>query len=334
MDDRDNGPPGGALATRMAGGDGPPALRVEEVERAQSYAEASRAAATRRAYAGDWTRFTAWCAARNADPLPADPRLVAVFLSAEAAAGRSPRTLGRRMAAIGYVHRVAGHTPPQQAPGAVALLEVLAGIRRTHGAPPSRKAAADGDVLRDLLRVITGESLRAHRDRALLALGMAGALRRSELVALRVEHVQRVPEGLRLTIARSKTDQEGAGAVLAIPDGRRLRPVALLDAWLAAAGITEGHLFRRLAADGRVTGDPMSDRAVARVVKARAQAAGYDPAAFAGHSLRAGFLTAAARAGASIFKMQEVSRHKSVDILAAYVRDADLFRDHAGEDFL
>jgi hypothetical protein len=113
-----------------------------------------------------------------------------------------------------------------------------------------------------------------------------------------------------------------------------LRSKALLEAWLGRAGVIDGFLFRRLSPLGEVTAAPMSDRAVARLVQARAAAAGYDQAAFAGHSLRAGFLTAAARTGASVFKMREVSRHKSMQVLADYVRDAELFRDHAGEGFL
>lgn len=305
-------------------------LVAADIEAARRYAEAARAPATRRAYAADWRRFTAWCEARGAATLPADPRVVALFLAAEAAAGAAPPTVGRRLAAIGWTHRRAGLPPPQ---GAV-IAEVLAGIRRSHGAAPARKQAADADVLRDLLRAITGEDARAARDRALLAFGMAGAFRRSELVALRLDDIARAADGLRVTIRRSKTDQEGAGAVIAIPEGRRLRPKALLEAWLDRAGITGGFLFRRLDARGAVTAAPMSDRAVARLVQARAAAAGYDPARFAGHSLRAGFLTAAAQAGASVFKMREVSRHKSLQVLADYVRDAELFRNHAGEGFL
>jgi hypothetical protein len=137
----------------------------------------------------------------------------------------------------------------------------------------------------------------------------------------------------------------GAGAVIAIPEGSRLRPKALLASWIAAAGIGDGFLFRRLtreraarrraaSAVSIVTPEPMSDRAVARLVQARAAAAGYAAADFAGHSLRAGFLTAAARSGASVFKMREVSRHRSMQVLADYVRDAELFRDHAGDGFL
>lgn len=154
-------------------------------------------------------------------------------------------------------------------------------------------------------------------------------------MALRLDDLTRVPEGLRVRVARSKTDQEGKGAVIAVPEGRRLRPVACLDAWIARAGVADGFLFRRLSRAGECAlSSPMSDRAVARTVQARVAAAGYDPALFAGHSLRAGFLTSAARAGASVFKMQEQSRHKSIQVLSTYVRDAHIFHDHAGKDFL
>lgn len=313
-----------------------PSLHHAEIATARRYADASRAASTQRAYASDWQRFSAWCLARGIETLPADPRAVAVFLSAEAQAGLAPLTVGRRLAAIGWMHRRAGFQPPQAREGAAAILEVMAGIRRSHGIAPVRKHAADADVLRDVLRAIAGDDLRSVRDRALLAFGMAGAFRRSELVALRFTDIERVPEGLRVTIQRSKTDQDGAGATIAIPEGRRLRPKALLDAWLERGGISDGFLFRRLVPGfaGGATASPMSDRAVARLVQLRVAQAGYVAADFAGHSLRAGFLTAAARSGASVFKMREVSRHKSMQVLADYVRDAELFRDHAGEGFL
>ena len=285
-------------------------------------------------YESDWRRFAAWCGNRGLATLPADPRVVAVFLAAEAAAGSAPATVGRRVAAIGWMHRRAGLQPPQAREGAAAILEVLAGIRRTHGQAPERKQAADADVLRDMLRPTHGDHLRAVRDRAVLAFGMAGAFRRSELVALRMEDVLVVPEGLRVLVRRSKTDQEGAGATIAIPDGRRLQPKVLLVRWVAQAGITDGVLFRRLTKQDALTPEPMSDRAVARLVQAKALAAGYDPQRFAAHSLRSRFLTAAARSGASVFKMREVSRHKSMQVLADYVRDAELFRDHAGSGFL
>lgn len=311
-----------------------PQLLDDEVEAARAYVAAARSPATRRAYESDWRIFLAWCEPRAIAPLPVAPGAVAIFLSAEAQAGVRPSTIGRRLAAIGYMHAQAGYDPPQQQPGAVAIRNAVAGIRRTHGVTKVRKRAADGDMLRDMLRACDGDSLRAVRDRAVLAIGMAAALRRSELVALEIDDVTITPEGLTITIRKSKTDQEGAGATIAIPEGRRIRPKALLLAWIAQAGFASGPLFRKLTPQGRITARPMSDRGVALVVKARAAAAGYDPAQVSGHSLRAGFLTEAARQGATVFKMKEVSRHKSIEVLSDYVRSHELFRDHAGERFL
>lgn len=311
-----------------------PAILDEKIERTAAYARAARSAATRQAYESDWTIFTAWCAAHGLGPLPASPDVVAVFASDQAAGGLNPATIGRRIAAIGHHHRAAGHPAPTAQPNAGRLAEVLAGIRAEHGAPKRRKAPADAAALRNMLAMVEGDGLRATRDRAILAIGMAAALRRSEIVALDLDHVGIVPEGLRLTIARSKTDRVGAGVVIAIPEGSRIRPKALLLAWMAAAGHRDGPLFRRLSRKDVLTPAPMSDRAIARLVQHYAAAAGYDPADYAGHSLRAGFLTEGAMQGATIFKLQEVSRHRSVQVLSDYVRNAELFRDHAGQRFL
>ena len=311
-----------------------PGVLVEEIESAAAYAKASRASSTQRVYTSDWRIFLAWCDARSIEALPADPRAVATFLAAEADGGAKPATIGRRLAAIGYHHKQAGFQPPQAREGATVISQVLAGIRRTKGVRPVRKRAADADAMRDMLRVIDGDGLRAVRDRAVLALGMAAALRRSEIVALTLDDIELVSQGLKILIRGSKTDQERAGVVIAIPEGRRIRPKALLLDWIATAGHQAGPLFRKLTPADRLTERPMSDRSIARLVQKHAAAAGYNPADFAGHSLRAGFLTEAEATGASIFKMQEVSRHKSVQVLAAYVRSRELFREHAGDRFL
>ncbi|RYF01798.1 MAG: DNA recombinase, partial [Oxalobacteraceae bacterium] len=132
----------------------------------------------------------------------------------------------------------------------------------------------------------------------------------------------------------SKTDQEGRGHSVAIPDGRRLEPVRHYRAWLEKAAIDSGPVFRKLTPQGRLTEQPMSAQGVALVVKAAAQSAGYPAALFSGHSLRAGFLTEAGRQNANLFKMREHSRHASIDMVAEYVRDHERFREHAGEGFL
>ena len=325
--------PDADLPSVASAGGGLAGLR-EDAEAARAYAKAGRAESTRRVYASDWRRWIAWCASRGVQPLPADPAAVALFCAHEAASGIAPPTITRRLSAIGAAHQAAGHPPPQLAVGGGAISAVMGGIRRSRGAAPSKKAAANSNVVRDLLRVCTGDDLRAMRARALILVGMAGAFRRSELVAIRVEDLQRDAEGIRVVIWRSKVDQEGEGAIVAIPHGDRLRPVASLDAWLTAAGVTNGYLFRRLSRSGRVTDDPMSSHAVGRLVQAAAAAAGYDPKAFGGHSLRAGFVTSAARAGASVWKIREVTRHKSLEVLGGYVRDAQVYRDHAGSGFL
>lgn len=199
-------------------------------------------------------------------------------------------------------------------------------------------------MLKAMIATIEGTGIRATRDRAILALGMAGAFRRSEIADMQLDALHFVPSGLRITIPRSKRDQEALGHVIAIPEGRFIRPVASLRTWLEAAGLNEldpatgeprqGPVFRRLTRSDGVTDDPITDKTVARLVKATAAAAGLDPSIFSGHSLRAGFLTEAAAKRANLFKMKDHSRHKSLDTVADYVRDASIFDDHAGEQFL
>ena len=176
--------------------------------------------------------------------------------------------------------------------------------------------------------------LKGLRDRALLLLGFAGAFRRSELVALDVADLQFCDGGLRVTIRKSKTDQEGLGATIAIARGSIACPVDAVRAWIKAAGIVDGPLFRPVTRTGKISARRLSARAVAELVKTYARRAGLKAADFSGHSLRSGFLTSAAARGASIFKMMDVSRHKSVDTLRGYVRDAEMFRNHAGNGLL
>jgi integrase len=247
--------------------------------------------------------------------------------------GRS--TIGRRLAAIVFAHRAAGFDPPPQQPDGARLEKAMRAIRRDKRDDLSaKKRPADGDVLRDMLRTIDGEDLRAYRDRALLAIGMAGAFRRSELVAITVGRVSDDARGLLVRVPTSKTDQEGRGHSVAIPDGRRLEPVRHYRAWLEKAAIEPGPVFRKLTPQGWLTRQPMSAQGVALVVKAAVRSAGYPDALFSGHSLRAGFLTEAGRQKANLFKMRQHSRHASIDMVAEYVRDHERFREHAGEGFL
>ncbi|MDO6414390.1 site-specific integrase [Sphingomonas sp. BIUV-7] len=324
-----------------------PEILHAKIERAAYYARAARSPATRRAYESDWAIFVAWCEQHDAVSMPASPDVVAVFASDQADSGLNPSTINRRVAAIGHFHRAAGHPAPTALPNAGMLAKVMTGIRNEKGRKKNRKSPADAAALRNMLAEIKGDGLRAIRDRAVLAVGMAAALRRSELVALTENDVQMVAQGLKIFIEQSKTDQAREGDEIGVPEGTRIRPKALLLAWMAVAGLLEPAalgddgraaplrpLFVRLTKADQLTGDAMSDKSIARLVKKYAAAAGYDPRLYSGHSLRSGFLTEGAGQGATIFKLQEVSRHKTVQILSDYVRDADRFNNHAGERFL
>jgi site-specific recombinase XerD len=293
-----------------------PAVVQAELDTARAFALAEKSPATRRAYKSDFRHFTRWCGDRGASPMPAAPDLVSAYLAALATAGAKASTIGRRPAAIRYAHRLAGFEPPTNVETVKATLR---GIRREIGTAKVQKAPATADRIADMVRGIP-DTLIGKRDRALLLLGFAGAFRRSELVALTVADLIEVEGGLRVVIRQSKTDQEGAGQEIAIPHGSRLRPVEAVRAWLTAAGITGGPLFRPIAKGGRVAAVALSDRSVAAIVKHHAERAGLDPVDYAGHSLRAGFITSAAEEGAALLKIAEQSRHKSLDTLRGYVR--------------
>jgi site-specific recombinase XerD len=262
--------------------------------------------------------------------LPSSPQTVAAFLAGEANRGIRPATIARRLAAIRYAHKLAGH-PSLTASETVKA--TLRGIKRTIRTAPKRKAPATSDKI-VAMAMSTGTGPRGLRDRALLLLGFAGAFRRSELVAVDVGDLQFCDGGLRVKIRHSKTDQEGQGTTVAIVPGTFACPVKATRDWIKCAQIVGGPLFRPISKTGRVLPRRLSDRAAAEIVKASARRVGLNAEEYSGHSLRAGFLTSAARQGASIFKMMDVSRHKSVETLRGYVRDAELFRDHAGSGLL
>lgn len=307
-----------------------PAMLGPALEQAADYARAEKAAATRRAYRSDFDLFRTWCETKGVAALPAQPESVAAFLAVEADRGVKSSTIGRRLAAIRYAHKLAGHEPPTNSE---AVKATLRGIRRTASSARARKAPATADKIVAMVTMVDG-SPKGLRDRAILLLGFAGAFRRSELVALDIADLEFCDGGLRVMIRKSKTDQEGQGATIAIVPGSIACPVEATRNWIETAGITEGPLFRPVSRSGSISTRRLSDRAVADVVKTYADRLGLNAADFSGHSLRSGFLTSAAQRGASIFKMMDVSRHKSVDTLRGYVRDAELFRDHAGSGLL
>lgn len=287
--------------------------------------------ATRRAYQSDWRTFARWCDERAVSALPAHAATVAAFLRHLEGLGRRVSTISRALASVSEGHKAAGHESPR---GSVLVRKTLQAIRRRVGVAPRQKSPVLSDQLRSMAAAL-GSDLQGARDRALLLVGFAGAFRRSELVALNVRDVTFTNEGVEATVRRSKTDQEGAGRKVGIPYGLlpTTCPVRALRAWLDAASITSGPVFRSVGRDGGL-GGRASDKAVARAVKRAAGLVGLDPAGFAGHSLRAGLATAAAKAGKSERAIMRQTGHKSATMLRRYIRDAELFSDNAAAGLL
>ena len=300
---------------------------VEAASRAEQYAQAATAQNTRRAYQSDWRIFEAWCHDHELEPMPAKPATVALYLSARAEAGVKVSTIERSLSAIAKAHKVANLDSPRDND---AVKTVMKGIRRTHTVAPQQVAPV---LLEDLRQMIHGlpDTMGGARDRALLLLGFAGAFRRSELVGVDTDDLDFRPEGLVVTLRRSKTDTEGQGRNIGVPYGSdpSTCPVRALQAWLESAGIDHGAVFRAVNRHGTVAPKRLSDRSVALVVKRAAQNVGLDPARYAGHSLRAGLATSAAQAGKSERAIKRQTGHRSTTMVRRYIREADIFTENA-----
>jgi site-specific recombinase XerD len=291
-------------------------------ERVRDYVTASKAPSTLRAYRTDWAAFTSWCDERGVERLPAEPSTVAPYMT-ELAGVKAVATLQRRLTSISQAHQIAGYESPTQTP---LVRDAMKGIRRTFGVAHVGKAPLRSTDIRRLVATLDTGTPIGLRDRALLVVGFAGAFRRSELVALNVDDLDWGGDGLIVHIRRSKTDQEGEGAAIGLPfkSDPRTCPVRTLRAWLDAAGISEGAIFRSSTPHGQITDRRLPAEAVADRVKRAAAAVGLDVARFAAHSLRAGLITSAMEGGAHEHRTMQHSRHKSVAVFRGYIRDLNL----------
>jgi integrase len=284
----------------------------------------SRAPNTHRAYRAALAAFSAFCEAHGQNPIPGSPQTVAAFLSRQANDGRRCSTVSVHAAAISYAHRVAGHPSPCDS---ALVREVVRGIRRTTGVAPKQAAALTLPRLAQAVMRLDRSSVRGRRDAALLTLGFALAARRSELVALDVEDLEDDGEGLLVRVRRSKTDQEGQGAVLYVPQACELLDVCAvraIRAWIVDLAGTTGPLFRSVRKGG-ATGGRLSDRAVDLVVRRVSGDVG-GAVAFSAHSLRAGLVTTLAAQGRTELEIMEQSRHKSSAMVRTYARSQDAKR--------
>ena len=350
--DAGDSPDGGSESTSESEAlEDPERLRElqESLGRLEAFAAQAQAPNTTKAYAADLEDFRHWCKKMDREWLPAEPKTIGLYLGARAEE-LSLSTLERRLAAIASVHKEEGY----ESPATVAegpLRKIWKGLvrektRRQDGAPPL--------LVEDLKSIIehlpryssseegpTGElTLTALRDRALLLVGWTGALRRSELVALTTEDIQFIEgEGVNVYVRRSKADQEAEGLVKGLPYGsnRKTCPVTALRQWLRAAeetveGAFEGDVFRRFYRGESIGESAMTAQYVSTVLKRHAESAGLDPEEYSAHSLRAGFITQAIRAGKAERRVKEHSGHSSWETFNRYVEEAGTFQDNPAED--
>lgn len=289
---------------------------IGEQDKIDEFVRDSLSDNTRRAYASDLERFEAW-----GGYVPARAELIAAYLS-DHAASHACSTLTRWLASLSKAHRALRTRDPTKEE---LVRSVLRGIRRRYGRPPEQAAPLTRDILFETLEAIPND-LRGVRDRALLLIGFAGGFRRSELVSLGLADVADEEEGLVLTIRKSKTDQTGQGRKIGIPFARgRHCPVKALRAWIDSASIISGPIFRSIDRHGVISASSLSGQAVSLMIKERMSGASLDPTGFSGHSLRSGFVTSAAKAGISSWKIRQQTGHASDTMLARYIRDNEVF---------
>lgn len=301
-----------------------PAVPERLIAKAIDYAKASRSEATLETYAKAWKQFVAWCGPLGLPHLPASPETVVGYI-ADRGDDLRPVTLKKHLAAIAVAHRTAGLQSPTSSE---AVKMTMAGLRRTKGTAPKAKRALRVSHVRQIVGGLGGAHVDV-RDRALLLLGFITGMRRSEVVGLDVDDIAFEPEGIVVTIRKSKRDQEGRGRQVPVLRGKHEEtcPVRALRAWLTVLCRDTGSLFIRLDRAG--SGERLSGKAVALIVKRRAEQAGLDPVMFSGHSLRRGFCTSAAKAGASEADIARTTGHQSVKILRGYVEAGRLFENAA-----
>ncbi len=296
------------------------------------------------AYEKGWRCFEGYCFSRNIDPFSITPEQTADFIIDLATNPRpksgktlSIRTVTLYRSGINKKYVEAEKNSPMNHPKVMAVFK---GLARIKGTAPRRVNALREHEVKRMLDQCT-DTLIGKRNAAILAVGFAGALRRSEICALTTNDVEFIepqnakdPWKMFIYIRKSKTDQEGRGHKIAIPEGRYVKPIKRLQDWLEASGITEGPLFQTMKRGGHIRGFPMHHSDIPRLVKHYAALIGLDPKQVSGHSLRAGFVTSAAVHHARLDKIMEVTRHSNPSTVMRYIRDVGYFVDHAGEKFL
>ena len=293
--------------------------------------QSSKASNTVRAYKSDFSDFGLFCAQNGFKSLPSEPKVVSLYLTYLSTKDAKMSTLKRRLVSIGVIHKLKGHYLDTKHP---AIIENIMGIKRRKGSFQKAKKPILINSLKKIINVIDQqkkEEIKKLRDRSIILIGFSGGFRRNEIVSLDYDDLDFVPEGLKLSIRRSKTDQFGEGFTKALPyfDSSQYCPVVSLKKLLDLSKIRSGPVFRRFSKGSKLSENRLTDQTVALLIKEYLNLAGIDSKNFSGHSLRSGFATSAAESGVEERNIMAMTGHKSTEMVRRYIKEANLFKNNA-----
>ena len=301
------------------------ALQKETLRNLQS----SKANNTVRAYKSDFNDFELFCVKNGFKSLPSDPKIVSLYLTNLSVKEAKMSTLKRRLVSIGVIHKIKGHYLDTKHP---SIIENIMGIKRRKGSIQIGKKPILINTLKQIINVIDEqdkEDIKKFRDRSIILIGFSGGFRRNEIVSLNYDDLDFIPEGLKINLRRSKTDQFGEGFTKALPyfDNSQYCPVVSLKKWIQISNIATGALFRRFSKGSKLSENRLTDQTVALLIKEYLNLVGIDSKNYSGHSLRSGFATSVAESGAEERSIMAMTGHKSTEMVRRYIKDANLFKN-------
>ena len=293
--------------------------------------KSSKAKNTIRAYKSDFNDFGLFCAQNGFKSLPSEPRIISLYLTQLSTKDVKISTIKRRLVSIGVIHRLKGHYLDTKHP---LIVENIMGIKRRKGSIQNGKKPLLINNLKRLINVIDQqkkEQIKIFRDRTIILIGFSGGFRRNEIVSLDYDDLDFVEEGLKINVKRSKTDQFGEGSIKGLPyfDNSQYCPVLSIKKWIEISKINSGALFRRFTKGSNLSEKRLTDQTVALLIKEYLDLAGINSKNYSGHSLRSGFATTAAEAGAEERTIMAMTGHKSTEMVRRYIKDANIFKNNA-----
>ena len=290
----------------------------------------SKANNTLRAYRSDFKDFAGFCVKHGFKSMPSDPKIVSLYLTHLSKKSKIS-TLRRRLVSIGVVHKLKGHYLDTKHP---VIIENLMGIKRLKGSKQIGKKPILINHLKQIINVINEQNIEEIvklRNKALILIGFGGGFRRTELISIDYEDLEFVDEGVKIVLKRSKTDQFGEGMIKGLPYFLKETycPVTNLKNWLKISKIKTGPVFRRFAKGSALTKNRLTDQSVVLIIKDCLKVAGIENDNFSGHSLRSGFATVAAEAGADERSIMAMTGHKTTQMVRRYIREANIFKNNA-----